>query len=250
MNQNKSSSMSSSTSSTTETKSMSMPVSTDYSASSAEYSLTPNKTIDNLIKMDHEVIRKIYEQFKSAKNKEEANQWRNQLVYEIACHSVAEEIVLYPVMRDQLPNGKELFNISINEHQEVKDHLYKAQSIDVYSENFRSEIKKVIEVLIKHIEKEEIEILPLLDQYISFDKRVELGNMFSRRKLIVPTRPHPSAPVEPTTLESLIGMLTAPIDKFRDFFTSFPDQHKVGEIKKESQQGQMGSISINQTMQQ
>lgn len=205
----------------------------------SEYSLTPNQPIDNLIKMDHQVIKRIYDKFKCAIDKKESEQWRNQLVYEIACHSVAEEIVLYPIIRDQLPNGKELFYTSMAEHKEVKDHLYKAQNLDAFSENFRVEVKLVMDSLIKHIEKEENDILPLIDLNISMEKRIELGNMFARRKLIVPTRPHPDAPIEPTTVESLIAMLTAPLDKFKDFFTSFPKKEVISEIKKEAQHGQM-----------
>jgi hemerythrin-like domain-containing protein len=241
MNKNLSSGMSSGITSTSSSTTSTMKTDKEYASTTdiSEYSLTPNQPIDNLIKMDHLVVRKIYDKFKNAINKEEAQEWRNQLVYEIACHSVAEEIVLYPVIRDQLPNGKELFNISMNEHKEVKDHLYKAQKLDAYTENFRVEVKLVMDALIKHIEKEENDILPLLDMNLTKDKRVELGNMFAKRKLIVPTRPHPDAPVEPTTVESLIGMLTAPLDKFKDFFTSFPEKEKISEIKKQAQEGQI-----------
>ena len=226
------------------------PVSTDYCFKEEEqpYSEKPDQPIDNLILADHQVVRKIYDKFKSAVSREDADKWRNQLVYEVAVHSLAEEIVLYPVIRDQLPNGQMLFNQSIEEHKEVKENLYKAQNVDIYSDDFRFRVKEVMDALFKHISKEEEEILPLLDKHISLNKRIELGNMFARRKLIVPTKPHPSLPMEPTTVNSILGLLTAPIDKFRDLFSSFPESQKMKDIKQDaSSKASVSSTSEKKT---
>ncbi len=197
--------------------------------------LTSNEPIDNLVIRDHTVAKSIYEKFCACINKDEAVKWRNQLVYEIAVHSLAEEIILYPVIKSDLPNGEFLYNQSIQEHRQLKDDLYKAQNLDPSNLEFRSRVKIVMEDLIKHIEKEEKEILPLLDKHVPMNRRIELGGQFERRKLIVPTKPHPSAPDEPSIANSIISILTAPVDKFRDLFTSFPDQQKVIDLKKDAQ---------------
>ena len=84
--------------------------------------------IENLILQDHTLIKTVYEKFKSCTSKEEAEKWRNELVYEIARHSIAEEIVLYPLMRKKLPEGESLFQDSIKEHHEVKENLSRAKN--------------------------------------------------------------------------------------------------------------------------
>ncbi len=190
--------------------------------------------IENLILQDHNLIKTVYEKFKSSPSKEEAEKWRNELVYEIARHSIAEELILYPLLRKKLPEGESLFQESIKEHHEIKENLYKAQGIDPSSEDFKKKINNVMDLLMKHVEKEEKEILPSLTKHISEEERIKAGNAFSRRKLIVPTRPHTMVPEDPPTLNSILGLLTSPIDKFRDLFTSFPDQNKMSEIKKEA----------------
>jgi hypothetical protein len=40
--------------------------------------------------------------------------------------------------------------------------------------------------------------------------------------MFTPTRSHPSAPNKPP-FETVVGLMTAPIDKLRDMFTKFPD---------------------------
>jgi hypothetical protein len=48
-----------------------------------------------------------------------------------------------------------------------------------------------------------------------------LGDKFERMKMFVPTRAHPSAPNKPP-FETLVGLLTMPVDKLRDLFKDFP----------------------------
>jgi hemerythrin-like domain-containing protein len=207
-----------------------------------------NEPINNLIIRDHIVAKTIYEKFCACINKEDALKWRNQLVYEITVHSLAEEIVLYPVLKSELPNGEMIYNTSIQEHRQLKEDLYKAQNLDANDIEFRNRVKQVMDDLLKHIEKEEKEVLPLLDKHVSLNKRVELGNQFERRKLIVPTKSHPSAPDQPSLVNSIISILTSPIDKFRDLFSSFPEQQKVMDIKKDAQSKATVSTSSDKTM--
>jgi hemerythrin-like domain-containing protein len=190
--------------------------------------------IENLVIADHILIRSVYEKLNSASSNEEADKWRNELVYEIARHSLAEEIIMYPVMRDKFPDGERWFKESNDEHHQVKQNLYDAQSIDMNSPDFKKKVKDVMDLLIKHISKEEKEVLPMLKKYLSEEERISLGNSFSRRKLIVPTRPHTMVPEDPPTLNSLLGLLTAPIDKFRDLFQAYPEQSKMAEMKKDA----------------
>ena len=193
-----------------------------------------NQPIDKLIIGDHTLVRTIYDKFKTTINPEEQAKWRNELVYEIARHSIAEELILYPLIRDNFPDGEKLYQDSINEHHHVKENLYQAEHTNPYTPEFKTKVNDVMEVLVKHMDKEEKEMLPMLLKYISEEKRIKAGNQFMRRKLIVPTRPHTMIPEDPPTLNSLLGLLTAPIDKFRDLFNSFPDQNKMADVKKEA----------------
>lgn len=197
------------------------------------YQESKDQPIDRLIIGDHTLVKTIYDKFKMCSHKE-ANEWRNQLIYEIARHSVAEELIIYPIMREKIPDGEKWYQDSIKDHQKVKQLLHEVQSIDPSSTELRSKVDETMKVLFSHIEEEENEILPLIRKHIPEEQLVTAGNQFMRRKFIVPTRPHSSVPEDPPTLEGLLGLLIAPVDKFRELFTSYPDQDKVADMTREA----------------
>lgn len=72
-----------------------------------------NKPLELLIMEDHNEIRQLYKHFQNAATKDDATKWYNQLVWEIARHSVAEEVVLYPIFEDKLGDwGKQRADLS------------------------------------------------------------------------------------------------------------------------------------------
>lgn len=57
----------------------------------------------------------------------------------------------------------------------------------------------------------------------------ELSRSFERTKMFTPTRSRPSAPNKPP-FETVVGLMTAPVDKLRDLlFTKFPEK-KIPDI--------------------
>jgi hypothetical protein len=68
--------------------------------------------------------------------------------------------------------------------------------------------------------------LPLLRKHVSLTDRIMYGERFYNRKKIAPTRPHPTAPDKPGVLGEAMGLMMAPIDKFRDVFRNFPAQSR------------------------
>ncbi|RCH80751.1 hypothetical protein CU098_006530, partial [Rhizopus stolonifer] len=47
-----------------------------------------------------------------------------------------------------------------------------------------------------HVEKEENEVLPLLNENLSEDDLKRVGSSFKAHKLTAVTRPHPNAPIQ------------------------------------------------------
>lgn len=81
-----------------------------------------------------------------------------------------------------------------------------------------------------HIEHEKDEDMPRLEGLISRKESESIARSFQRTKGIVPTRSHPAAPTE-FYAESLVGLLTMPIDRMRDWLRDFPDQKDVENAK-------------------
>ncbi len=88
---------------------------------------------------------------------------------------------------------------------------------------FDREWETLMSMLTAHMEKEERVDFNLLKARVSLEDRVSYGKKFANRKMMGPTRPHPSVPESPATLEEAMGMLAAPIDRFRDLFREYPE---------------------------
>jgi hemerythrin superfamily protein len=193
-----------------------------------------NTPIDELIIQDHKDIMSFMEEFEKTKVEADAMKWLRQFIWELARHSIAEEIILYPMYKDRIPKGSEYWNKSLEDHRKVKTLLSEIEGTTDLSK-IRSRMKEVKDSLSKHVEMEENEIIPLIKKNFSEEDRKSVGNTFLRRKLIVPTRPHTYAPDSYPTMESLFGLFLAPLDKFRDiFYAKFPDQEAVNRIKQDN----------------
>jgi len=75
----------------------------------------------------------------------------------------------------------------------------------------------------QHIQEEENDDLPALESAIQNDESESIAKSFGRTKAFVPTRSHPNAPNKPP-FETVIGLMTAPIDHLGDLFRKFPDK--------------------------
>jgi hypothetical protein len=75
--------------------------------------------------------------------------------------------------------------------------------------------------LSQHIKEEESDDLPALEKAIPADDSQSMARSFERTKMFLPTRSHPSAPDHPP-FETVVGLMTAPIDKLTDMFRKFP----------------------------
>lgn len=83
-------------------------------------------------------------------------------------------------------------------------------------------VRELMEDLAEHIKEEETEDLPKLEDALSQEESEGLSQSFGRTKMFVPSRSHPSAPDRPP-YETVVGLLTAPMDHLADLFRKWPD---------------------------
>lgn len=191
-----------------------------------------NQTIDELILVDHDNVRGYYQEYLKATLKDDRWKWVNMMVHDIAVHSIAEEIALYPLLRKYLLNGDIIVDSNINEHQKVKELLYDITKLDENSPLLDVKLTEMMKNLEKHMSLEEKDELPEFIQRVSLDERMKAGKTYSLRKKLAPTKPHVNAPSKDPNAITLVGLLTKPIDAFRDLFTEFPSSEEVSSAKK------------------
>ncbi|KAK2878234.1 hypothetical protein FQN49_001035 [Arthroderma sp. PD_2] len=178
--------------------------------------------ISDAIKTDHRELEHYYQIIINSTDPGERTKYQNVFVWELARHSIGEELVLYPAMERLMgPEGERLANKDRQEHQLVKEQLQVFQSTDASDPKFMNLIKGLMGNLADHIKEEETIDLVKIEQVLDATESDKMAASFERTKMFVPTRSHPSTPNKPP-FETAVGLLAAPIDKVADLFRSFP----------------------------
>ena len=186
-------------------------------------------TVSDSIKHDHRELEEYYTRMMTTSDPAALKRWQNQFVWELARHSVAEEIIVYPALEKYCPDGHAMAERDRADHQVVKEKLYTFQDMDPENPEFLPTLQSLWEDLSHHVRDEEGHDLPALEKALERSDSEEMAKSFLRTKHFVPTRSHPSAPNRPP-YETVAGMLATPMDKLRDMFAQFPRE----EEKKKS----------------
>jgi len=183
--------------------------------------------LSNAIIKDHKELDDYYNKIQSAKDEDTMTRYQNQFTWELARHSIAEELVVYPAFEKFLGGeGKQMADKDRKQHLELKELLYKFQSLKASDPAFKITLESLYSTLKVHVEEEEHDDLPALEkafekQSTSTDTSESYAKSFQRTKHFVPTKSHPSAPDKPP-FETVAGLMTAPMDKLMDLFQKFP----------------------------
>jgi len=81
--------------------------------------------ISDAIKRDHREIEDYYAKVLDSTTDKEKTQWQNQFTWELARHSIGEELVVYPQFEKLLPDGRSMADKDRKEHLSVSsiEHL-------------------------------------------------------------------------------------------------------------------------------
>lgn len=169
-----------------------------------------------VITSDHREVEKVFNELESRSGSaEHRRQLADHVIAELVRHSVAEEMYMYPAARKALPDGDRIADHEIEEHSEAEEVMKELEGLEATDARFDELVMKLIADVRHHIEDEEGDLLPRLQQACSADELRELGSKVLRAKKMAPTRPHPSAPSKPPA-----NMILAPgaglIDRLRD----------------------------------
>ncbi|KAM5342169.1 hypothetical protein ACJ41O_015200 [Fusarium nematophilum] len=185
--------------------------------------------ISDAVVQDHRELENYFKEVANSTDHDHQERFGNQFVWELARHSVGEELVVYPAMERYMgAKGKEMADNDRREHHSVKELLKEFQAMRPQQREYLPKLKEIWSLLSKHIEEEESRDLPALEVAIRGEggETESLARRFDRTKAFVPTRSHPSAGEKPP-FETAMGLLTAPIDRLADMFRKFPDQSKI-----------------------
>ncbi|CAG8898311.1 unnamed protein product [Penicillium egyptiacum] len=182
--------------------------------------MTPR--IIDTIKKDHREIESYYGKIITSKDPDEQTRFQNMFTWELARHSIGEELVIYPLFEKMFSDGVQMANKDRDQHMQVKKQLKAFQNMTPSEAQFIPTIRDLMEHLSEHIKEEESDDLPRLEAALTQEDSEDCSRTFGRTKMFVPSRSHPSAPDKPP-YETAVGLLTAPIDHLADLFRKWPD---------------------------
>ena len=177
----------------------------------------------DILTTDHQEVLQIIGEIRSAEDGETRRDLADRVIAELMRHSVAEEMYVYPAMKEHLSDGAEAVEHDTQEHQELEEIMKELEGVDAASAEFLQVLDRLEEVLRDHVSDEEDDQFPKLRAQIPQDKLVEIGKKVETAKKLAPTRPHPLAPHN-ELFHKLVGPGVGMVDRLRDKLTGRPNK--------------------------
>jgi len=183
-------------------------------------------SISEAITKDHRELEDYYNEVINSTDHDHQERFGNQFTWELARHSVGEELVVYPAFEKYMgAKGHDMAESDRKDHHKVKEMLKEFQNMKPKNPEYVPKLKELWSTLSQHIKEEETTDLPALESALQqyTGQSESMAKSFGRTKAFVPSRSHPSAGENPP-FETVMGLLTAPIDHITDIFRKFPDK--------------------------
>lgn len=130
-------------------------------------------TTDLLI-ADHDKVEELSHQFTQADHPRLRQQIFDETHLELAKHTTAEEQVVYPLVRQHVPDGGAIIDHAVQEHQEAKSKAHELAALTANHPTFAAEYAKLIAAVMHHAAEEENNMFHLIDQHFPADVHDEV----------------------------------------------------------------------------
>ncbi|MBS1792812.1 MAG: hemerythrin domain-containing protein [Acidobacteria bacterium] len=133
-----------------------------------------------LLKADHDKVELLFQKVK-ATDEGEHKALFEQIREELEVHTHIEETVFYPRMKDE-EELEDLVLEGIEEHHQVKMFLRELSALADDSEKFEPKLKVLIEDVTHHVQEEEGEMFPLIEELFNEAALDALGEELEKEK--------------------------------------------------------------------
>jgi len=141
---------------------------------------------------------------------------RDDVTIELVRHSVAEEVLVYPMVESKV--SSEEAEHAREEHAEAEETMARMEKLDADDPGFDDELATLMGEIRHHIVEEEGQMFAHMRQVIDPDELRTLGARVEAFKKVAPTRPHPSVPNEALP-RIAAGPAASLFDRMRDLAT-------------------------------
>jgi len=134
-----------------------------------------------LSKGDHQKVSDLFEQVKATKDAKKHARLFEQIQSELDTHSHIEETILFPALKEH----EELKDITLEayeEHKQIKTLIREIERLGDGSERFDAKLKVLGENVEHHVEEEENEMFPKIQQLFSNEELDQMGQELEAAK--------------------------------------------------------------------
>lgn len=165
----------------------------------------------------HREVDALFTQLEKAEGStsDEVQRLAERVVISLVKHSAAEEMYLYPAVREHLPDGDEIADHEVREHDEAEQTMKRLESLKPVEATFWPTMRELIREVRHHVREEEDTLFPKLRRMCSDQRLRELGKKVEQAERVAPTRPHPSSPSEGAGLAAMAPGAGL-VDRLRD----------------------------------
>ncbi len=134
-----------------------------------------------LLKSDHQKVKGLFREFENSESDQEKEKLFQQIKSELEVHTHIEETIFYPVIKDE----EELEDITlegIEEHHVVDVLIRETENLTDDSSKFEPKVTVLIENVEHHIQEEEGEMFPKVQELFDEQTLEDLGAKMEAEK--------------------------------------------------------------------
>lgn len=176
--------------------------------------MTEDQSVVELLLRDHKKVEAMIGQLEEMPESR-LGDFFCQLREELVRHEVAEELIVYPAFRENVPGGDAIADACIAEQSEAEEMLARLDKDDPTTPAFRAQLAELGRAVLAHAEHEQVDVFPALERDTDRSQLEQLGQRYEKALASAPTHPHPHAPDSPPG-NTVMGPVAALVDRIRD----------------------------------
>lgn len=168
-----------------------------------------------LLEHDHRMVEQLFRDYGAAASDTQRRGVVEIMIRELSKHAALEELMVYPLAKQVLPDGEQDIDQHLAEHMTVKKLLVQLDKLGEGDEHTGELMRQLQTAVEEHVQEEEGDMFVRLREHVDEQALNELGGALDKAKQTAPTRAHPNAPTEPPAL-ALAAPVAAIYDRMRD----------------------------------
>ncbi|GGY13410.1 hemerythrin domain-containing protein [Streptomyces djakartensis] len=166
-----------------------------------------------LLTRQHGDIRNLFDEVERTSGDERRDAFR-RLVRLLAVHETAEEEVVRPFTRSNVPGGEQVVEDRLDEEREAKEVLSRLDGMDTDDPKFLTELLALRLDVMAHARAEERYEFIRIRRHADKDRLASMASALKAAEAMAPTHPHPGT--ESAAKNIALGPLAAVVDRTRD----------------------------------